>query len=226
MGYPDRPLWSLSARELSLAYADGLSPDEVIAATLARIDEINPQLNAIVTLDTAGAFSSAEASARRWKAGRSIGPLDGVPVTIKDNILAAGLRATWGSRLYRDFIPDTDETPVARLREAGAVILGKTNVPEFTLHGFTDNELFGVTGNPWNPAFTPGRIKRWRGCGRGVGHGSPCARDRRRRFDPAAGRAYGPRRIQAVACDGAARSRLSGDPVQFRGRRANRALCR
>jgi aspartyl-tRNA(Asn)/glutamyl-tRNA(Gln) amidotransferase subunit A len=156
MGHPDRPLWSLSARELAQAYAGGLSSVDVMTATLARIDEINPQLNAIVTLDEAGAIASAEASARRWKAGRSIGPLDGVPVTIKDNILSAGLRATWGSRLYRHFVPGTDETPVGRLREAGAAILGKTNVPEFTLHGFTDNELFGVTGNPWNVALTPG----------------------------------------------------------------------
>ena len=156
MADPVRPLWSLSARELALAYAGGLSPEHAMAATLARIDAINPGLNAIVTLDAAGATASAEASARRWKAGRPLGPFDGVPVTIKDNILAAGLRATWGSRLYRDFVPDKDETPVLKLREAGAVILGKTNVPEFTLHGFTDNELFGVTGNPWNVALTPG----------------------------------------------------------------------
>jgi aspartyl-tRNA(Asn)/glutamyl-tRNA(Gln) amidotransferase subunit A len=156
MDHLDRPLWSLSARELALVYADGLSPNDVMAATLARIDEINPELNAIVTLDAAGAISSAAASAKRWKEGRPLGPLDGVPVTIKDNIMAAGLRATWGSRLYRDFVPDTDETPVLGLREAGAAILGKTNVPEFTLYGFTDNELFGVTGNPWNVALTPG----------------------------------------------------------------------
>jgi aspartyl-tRNA(Asn)/glutamyl-tRNA(Gln) amidotransferase subunit A len=156
MADPVRPLWSLSARELALAYAGGLSPEHALAATLARIDAINPELNAIVTLDAAGATASAEASARRWKAGRPLGPFDGVPVTIKDNILAAGLRATWGSRLYRDFVPEIDETPVRRLREAGAVILGKTNVPELTLHGFTDNELFGVTGNPWNATLTPG----------------------------------------------------------------------
>ena len=155
MADPDRPLWSLSASELARAYANALSPNEVIAATLDRITEINPQLNAIVTLDE-GARASAEASAKRWKDGQPLSPLDGVPVTIKDNILAAGLRATWGSRLYRDFVPDQDETPVARLRAAGAVILGKTNVPELTLHGFTDNELFGVTGNPWNVALTPG----------------------------------------------------------------------
>jgi aspartyl-tRNA(Asn)/glutamyl-tRNA(Gln) amidotransferase subunit A len=153
---PNRPLWSLSARELAQAYANGLSPDEVMTATLGRIREVNPQLNAIVTPDEAGAIAAAAASTQRWREGRPLGPLDGVPVTIKDNILSAGLRATWGSRLYRDFVPDKDETPAARLREAGAVILGKTNVPEFTLHGFTDNELFGVTGNPWNVALTPG----------------------------------------------------------------------
>jgi aspartyl-tRNA(Asn)/glutamyl-tRNA(Gln) amidotransferase subunit A len=156
MGHPDRPLWSLSARELALGYAGGLSPEDVMAATLARIDAINPRLNAIVTLDAKGAIASAAASARRWKQGRPLGPLDGVPLTIKDNILAAGLRATWGSRLYSDFVPDQDETPVLKLREAGAAILGKTNVPELTLHGFTDNELFGVTGNPWKVALTPG----------------------------------------------------------------------
>jgi aspartyl-tRNA(Asn)/glutamyl-tRNA(Gln) amidotransferase subunit A len=156
MGHSDRPLWSLSARELAQAYAGGLSAEDAMAVTLARIDAINPKLNAIVTLDAPGAMASAEASARRWKAGRPLGPLDGVPVTIKDNILAAGLRATWGSRLYRDFVPEMDETPVRRLREAGAAILGKTNVPEFTLHGFTDNEMFGVTGNPWNVTLTPG----------------------------------------------------------------------
>jgi aspartyl-tRNA(Asn)/glutamyl-tRNA(Gln) amidotransferase subunit A len=152
----DRPLWSLAATELGVAYRAGLSPRDVIDATLARIREVNPRFNAIVTLDEAGAIGSAEASAERWKQGRARGPLDGVPVTIKDNILVAGLRATWGSRLYADYVPDQDELPVQRLREAGAIILGKTNVPEFTLHGFTDNALFGTTGNPWNPALTPG----------------------------------------------------------------------
>ena len=156
MSDDDRPLWSLSAKELSAGYANGLSPHDVIAATLSRIREVNPRLNAIVTLDEAGAIRAAELSAARWKQGAPASPLDGVPVTIKDNILVAGLRATWGSRLYDNYVPDQDELPVRRLREAGAVILGKTNVPEFTLHGFTDNALFGVTGNPWDPALTPG----------------------------------------------------------------------
>lgn len=152
----DRPLWSLSAGELSAAYAGGLSPRRVIDATLVRIHEVNTKLNAIVTPDEAGANRAAEESAGRWRDGKPRSPLDGVPVTIKDNILIAGLRTTWGSRLYGDYVPDEDELPVRRLRDAGAVILGKTNVPEFTVHGFTDNALFGTTGNPWDPALTPG----------------------------------------------------------------------
>jgi aspartyl-tRNA(Asn)/glutamyl-tRNA(Gln) amidotransferase subunit A len=152
----DHPLWSLGAGALAAAFANGISPRSVVDATLARIRDVNPQLNAIITLDEAGAISAADASARRWKDGLPLSPLDGVPVTIKDNILVAGLRATWGSRLYGNFVPDEDELPVQRLREAGAVILGKTNVPEFTVHGFTHNAAFGTTGNPWDPALTPG----------------------------------------------------------------------
>ena len=156
MGSRDPPLWTLSARELACAYAEGLSPLDVVQATLSRVREVNPGLNAIVTLDEVGALRAAEASARRWKDGRPVSPLDGVPITIKDNILVAGMRSTWGSRLYGDFVPEQDEAPVRRLRDAGAAILGKTNVPEFTVHGFTDNALFGATGNPWDAALTPG----------------------------------------------------------------------
>jgi aspartyl-tRNA(Asn)/glutamyl-tRNA(Gln) amidotransferase subunit A len=79
-----------------------------------------------------------------------------VPLTVKDNIPVRGMRATWGSRIYADWVPDRDELPVARLRDGGAVILGKTNCPEFTLQGYTDNLVFGVTRNPWNLELTPG----------------------------------------------------------------------
>ena len=79
-----------------------------------------------------------------------------MPVTVKDNILVAGLPCRWGSRLYADYVPQQDELPVARLRAEGAVIVGKTNVPEFTLEGYTSNLLFGTTRNPWNPQLTPG----------------------------------------------------------------------
>jgi aspartyl-tRNA(Asn)/glutamyl-tRNA(Gln) amidotransferase subunit A len=151
------PLWQWSAQALVTAFRRrDVSPEAALHAVLQRVDLINSSVNAIVTLDAEGATAAAQASARRWRDGESLGPLDGVPVTIKDNILVKGLRATWGSRVYADFIPTADEEPVARLRAAGAVILGKTNVPEFTLHGYTDNLLFGPTRNPWNLELTPG----------------------------------------------------------------------
>src|SRR4051794_10687751 len=147
----------LGATELTALFAKGsLSPLETLDAALARIQRLNPVLNAIVSLDQEGARAAALASTARWASGAPLSPLDGVPVTIKDNLLVRGLRATWGSRLYADFVPDADELPVARLRNAGAVILGKTNVPELTLQGYTDNPLFGPTRNPWDPALTPG----------------------------------------------------------------------
>jgi aspartyl-tRNA(Asn)/glutamyl-tRNA(Gln) amidotransferase subunit A len=82
--------------------------------------------------------------------------LDGVPIAIKDNIAVRGLPATWGCPHYANYVPEIDELPVARLREGGLVIIGKTNVPEFTLEGYTGNRLFGVTGNPWDVRLTPG----------------------------------------------------------------------
>jgi aspartyl-tRNA(Asn)/glutamyl-tRNA(Gln) amidotransferase subunit A len=149
-------LWQLSASELSAAYAEGLSPRDVLESTLARIAKFNSGLNAIVTIDDQGARRAAEASTRRWAEGRPLSPLDGAPITVKDNIFVGGIHATWGSRLFEDHIPDADEEPVARMRAAGAVIIGKTNVPEFTVHGYTDNALFGTTRNPWDVSLTPG----------------------------------------------------------------------
>ncbi len=149
--------WRLSATELGARFKAGhLSPVDTVEAVLDRIAAIDPLLNAIPTLDAEGARRAAAESAARWEEGKALSPLDGVPITVKDNIPVRGLRTTWGSRLYEDFVPERDETPVARLRAAGAVILGKTNVPEFTSQGFTDNPVFGSTGNPWNPALTPG----------------------------------------------------------------------
>jgi aspartyl-tRNA(Asn)/glutamyl-tRNA(Gln) amidotransferase subunit A len=149
-------LWQLSAAALAAGYAAGrLDPVAATEACLARA-AATADLNALVTPDPEGARAAARASAARWRGGNPLGPLDGVPLTVKDNIPVAGLRTTWGSRLYADHVPARDETPVARLREAGAVILGKTNVPEMTLQGYTWNPLFGTTRNPWDPALTPG----------------------------------------------------------------------
>lgn len=152
-----RAIWQLSASELGAEFAARrLSPVDVLAACLARIDAVNARINAIVTLDVDGAQSAAVASEARWRRGAPHGPLDGVPLTIKDNMAVRAMRSTWGSKLYADHISAHDELPVARLRAAGAVIVGKTNVPEFTLQGYTDNLLFGPTRNPWDPRLTPG----------------------------------------------------------------------
>lgn len=154
---PTDSSWRLSAAELHAAYKAGrLSPLDVTSAVLDRIAQVNPRLNAFVLVDAEGAKRAAEASSARYSKGQPLGPLDGVPVSIKDSLKVGGLPATWGSRLLQDHRPAEDELPVARLRTAGAVILGKTNVPEFTVQGYTWNLLFGDTGNPWNPDLTPG----------------------------------------------------------------------
>jgi aspartyl-tRNA(Asn)/glutamyl-tRNA(Gln) amidotransferase subunit A len=146
-----------SATELVAGFAAGTTtPVDALRAALRRLEAVNPALNAVVTLDVDGAYEAAVAATRRWERGEPASALDGVPITVKDNIPVAGLRCTWGSKLYADHVPTHDETAVARLRAAGCVILGKTNVPEFTVQGYTDNLLFGPTGNPHDPALTPG----------------------------------------------------------------------
>jgi aspartyl-tRNA(Asn)/glutamyl-tRNA(Gln) amidotransferase subunit A len=150
-------LWELSAAELIAGYANGqFTPRDALDAVLARVEAVNPRINAIVTLDIAGARATADASTARWRSRVALGSFDGVPLTVKDNIPVRGMRATWGSRIYGGWVPDRDELPVAKLRDGGAVILGKTNCPEFTLQGYTDNLVFGVTRNPWNLELTPG----------------------------------------------------------------------
>jgi aspartyl-tRNA(Asn)/glutamyl-tRNA(Gln) amidotransferase subunit A len=150
-------LWRRSASDLSEGYASReFSPVEALRSVLDRLDQVNPRINAVITLDRAGAQAAAEASEKRWLLEAALGPLDGVPVTVKDNIPVRGMRTTWGSRLYADYVPEADELSIARLREVGAIILGKTNCPEFTLQGYTDNLIFGPTRNPWNLELTPG----------------------------------------------------------------------
>jgi aspartyl-tRNA(Asn)/glutamyl-tRNA(Gln) amidotransferase subunit A len=148
--------WQLSAAGLARAFARGeTTPSLHLERLLVRIAQLNPGLNAIIALDPR-AQTAARESETRIAAKRARSPLEGVPFTVKDSILVAGLPCTWGSRVFEHFVPAADELPVARLRAAGAVILGKTNVPEFTLEGYTWNPLFGVTRNPWNPKLTPG----------------------------------------------------------------------
>lgn len=133
------------------------SPLEVMQAVLDRIDTVNPVVNAYVTV----ARESALAAARRatlalGRRGKPLPPLHGVPVSIKDLFSTKGIRTTWGSIIYQDHVPDDDDLVVQRLKAAGAIVVGKTNTPEFGAGGTTVNAVFGATRNPWNTALTCG----------------------------------------------------------------------
>jgi Asp-tRNA(Asn)/Glu-tRNA(Gln) amidotransferase A subunit family amidase len=153
---PDDALTRKSAVDLAaLMRSRAVSPVEVLDAHLAAIARINPKLNAIVTL----AAESARAAARRAEAaimaGEPLGPLHGLPIGVKDVTHTAGIRTTFGSPLFKDFIPDEDAEVVRRLNAAGAIVLAKTNTPEFATGANTVNPVFGATRNPWNCALSP-----------------------------------------------------------------------
>ena len=140
----------------TLLRSGGLTAERLLDLVLDRIQRLDPALNSFVAIDHAGARAAARRSDERRQAGQALSDLDGLPIAVKDNLLVAGLPATWGSRAFRDHVPAQDELPIARLRAAGAVLVGKTNVPELTLEGYTSNALFGTTRNPWDTRLTPG----------------------------------------------------------------------
>jgi len=153
--YPD--LIFLSATQLAKKIRSGdLTSVEVITAYLDQIEKHNPTLNAIVTLDAEGALSRAREADEALTRGETWGPLHGVPITLKDHYETAGMRTTYGDPLYADYIPEQDATVVSRLRRAGAIILGKTNLPYLGQDAQTFNAMFGVTNNPWDTQHTPG----------------------------------------------------------------------
>ncbi|MDP9469704.1 MAG: amidase [Chloroflexota bacterium] len=151
----DTDLCAVSATELAAAYRTRrLSPVEVTEAVLARIERVDPVLNAFVTVTTDLARATAREAEFAFASGSVRGPLDGVPVTIKDLVPTKGVRTTSGSHIYADHIPTEDAPIVERLRAGGAVILGKTTVPEFGWKSPTTSPLLGPTRNPWNPERT------------------------------------------------------------------------
>jgi aspartyl-tRNA(Asn)/glutamyl-tRNA(Gln) amidotransferase subunit A len=154
----NQDLCSLSAADLLAAYrARTLSPVEVLRAVLSRVEALNPVLNCFNLLDEKAGFAAARASEARWRNGEPMGLLDGVPTSIKDIILTKGWPTLRGSKTVDPKGPWNDDAPaVARLREAGAVLFGKTTTPEFGWKGVTDSPLTGITRNPWNPKKTPG----------------------------------------------------------------------
>jgi amidase len=134
-----------------------VSPLALVQAVLARLERVNPRLNAYCTVAAEQALDAAKkATALARRRSARLGPLHGVPVSIKDLTPTKGIRTTWGSKIYEHHVPDADALVVARLKAAGAIVLGKTNTPEFGAGANTFNAVFGVTRNPWNPALTPG----------------------------------------------------------------------
>lgn len=129
---------------------------DLVEHYLERIAAYDPGLGAVVTLDAEGARKEADASDRRRSRGETSGSLDGLPITVKDQFSTAGVRTTYGWGPNRDFVPQSDATSVGRLRDAGAVILDKTNLPAWATDVQTYNALFGTTNNPWDKTRTPG----------------------------------------------------------------------
>jgi aspartyl-tRNA(Asn)/glutamyl-tRNA(Gln) amidotransferase subunit A len=134
-----------------------LSPADLMQATLERIEQINPRLNAFVSMRPADQLlAQARAIGDRLARGEEVGPLAGLPLGVKDLEDTIGLPNTHGSLLFKDFYPRRDTIQVERLKRAGAIVIGKTNTPEFGYTAFTTNRVYGTTRNPWNPERTPG----------------------------------------------------------------------
>jgi amidase len=150
------PLLLRSATDLrSALLSQAISARELVAAAIATIERLNPALSAVVVTDFTAAMRAAEESDRRLAAGTAR-PLEGLPLTIKDSFAIAGLPTASGVPALRDYRPAEDATAVARLRDAGAIFLGKTNVPLLTADLQTSNAVYGETCNPWNIAYSPG----------------------------------------------------------------------
>lgn len=153
----DQEICRMDAVSIAAAVREGrLSPVEVVEASLAQMEALEPQLHAFCTPTPELALDRARELERDIAAGRPVGPLAGVPVGIKDLVCTKGIRTVSGSFAYEEFVPEEDDVVVERLIAAGAVILGKTNVPEFGYSGVGHNPVFETTRNPWNTDMTPG----------------------------------------------------------------------
>ena len=147
----------LPATEQALLVRPGtLSASELVSAHLARIERINPAVNAIVTVVAERALAAAGEADRRRASGGPLPPLHGLPIAHKDLVDTAGVRTTYGSPSYRDHVPEADMLLATRLREAGAILVGKTNTPEWGAGSNTFNPVFGATRNPWDTARSAG----------------------------------------------------------------------
>jgi len=151
-----QPIYSTIAETLAKFRRKEISPVELIAAHLDRIQQIQPQLNPFVHIDAESARARARNSESRIARGDKPRPLEGIPLTVKSCLDVAGWPCPAGSLLRKDYIPVTNATLVYRLEDAGAILLGNTNTPEFLMSYETDNRVSGKTSNPWNPAYSAG----------------------------------------------------------------------
>jgi amidase len=152
---PDHLYWS-ATRIAAEIRSGAMSSVDVVQSVLDRIDDVNPKLNAVVQIARDRALAEAAEADALTARGESRGPLHGVPITIKDSLDTEGIISTGGTLGRKDFVPDIDAPVVARLRSAGAVVVGKTNTPELTLNGETDNVIYGRTNNPFDLERSPG----------------------------------------------------------------------
>src|SRR5882762_8661295 len=155
---PHNEICFMSATDLAAMIREKkLSACEVMEAHLRQIEGVNPKVNAIVTLvDEDHLMAQARALDEIIAKGKSVGPLHGLPVAVKDLTETKGIRTTYGSPLYRDYVPDSDALVVERMKNAGAIVLGKTNTPEFGMGSHTFNSVFGATLNPYDVTKTSG----------------------------------------------------------------------
>jgi len=147
-----KPAWELR----DLIASRKVSPVELTEMYLRRIEALNPKLNAYLTVTADEALASAKKAEQAVMRGQRLGPLHGVPISIKDLEMTRGTRTTFGSLIYKDFVPEIDSVVVERVRKSGAIILGKTNTPEFGLSATTENRVADPCRNPWDPQRTPG----------------------------------------------------------------------
>ena len=176
-----------------------LSPMELTTHMLRRIDELNPKLNAFLTVCGDEAVAAAKQAEEQALRGEAMGPLHGIPVPIKDLSRTAGIRTTRGSLIYKDDVPTDDDMVVARIKAAGGIVVGKTNTPEFGHRGTTENLLGDPCPQSVGPTDDTGRLQwRLRGSG-GVRNGVHRAGERRRRLDPRARQLLRGLWLQAIA---------------------------
>src|SRR5881296_109374 len=151
------PNWLSVTEQAALIRSRKISPLEIVDALLARIDKVNPRINAFVLINADQARREAKAAERAvGKRGAKLGPLHGVPFGVKDLVVTKGVRTTFGTPFYRDNVPAEDAPMVERMKAAGGILLGKTNTPTFGWLGATHNLVFGPTRNPWDLERTPG----------------------------------------------------------------------